>query len=374
MNIVIAPDSFKECLTAAEVARCIAHGIHNVIPNATIDLCPMADGGEGTADALVAAYHGNWVNLEVSDPLMKSIPAHYGILPGLDTAAIDMAEASGLARLVQAERNPAVTSTYGTGQLMAHALNTGIKKIIIGLGGSATNDGGMGMARALGYRFYDADGQELSHGGAELVRLASIDDSEIIPAIEHATILAAYDVNAPLTGPTGASMVYSPQKGADGDMTHVLEHAMEHYSAFLQEYTGRNVHSLPGSGAAGGLGAGLIAFAKASLIPGVELVANTVGLEEKIQQADWVITGEGRLDPQSIQGKVPVGVARIARKYSKPVMVMTGQTDGDLDSIHEEGISRIKVISPPEASWESILRNTPEWLEEAAAGFARELR
>jgi glycerate kinase len=373
MNIVIAPDSFKECLTAAEVSRCIAHGVHNVIPDATIVLCPMADGGEGTADALVEAYSGGWTNTEVSDPLLKSIPAHYGTLPDLGTAVMDMAEASGLARLVKEERNPSVTSTYGTGQLMGHALQSGIKKIVIGLGGSATNDGGMGMAQALGYRFLDSDGNELPDGGAALINLARIDDTKVIPELSGTTIKAAYDVNAPLTGPSGASIVFSPQKGADAEMTQTLERAMIHYSSVLEEYTGSPIHTLPGSGAAGGLGAGLIAFAKASLVPGVELVAQTIGLEEKIQQADYVITGEGKLDGQSMQGKVPVGVARLAKRFNKPVVALVGQLDADFDSLEKEGFSRIQMISPPDAPWETILQNTPAWLEEEAMVFAREL-
>jgi len=373
MNIVIAPDSFKECLTAPQVAQSIASGIKSVLPEASINLIPMADGGEGTAEALVSASGGSWISTTAYDPLMRLVDARYGIFPDRKTAVIDMAEPSGLTRLSSAERNPAVTSTFGTGQLIKHALESGYKNIIVGLGGSATNDGGSGLATALGYRLLDAEENELPPGGAALSRLARIDDSAVLPKLSQAAIQGAFDVHAPLTGPAGATMVYGAQKGADTSLQQTLENALTHYGSRLSDFVGHAINDIPGSGAAGGLGAGLIAFAKAQLTPGVELIAQSLDLENTLQQTDWVITGEGCLDDQTMQGKVAAGVARLANKHDKPVFAIAGQITAGPDALEAMGISDAQAISPTGADWDTILENTPKWLEECAAAFAREL-
>ena len=360
MRIIIAPDSFKGSLSSLEVAQAMERGVKKVLPESTTILLPLSDGGEGLVDSLVVASGGKLVEYEVQGPLGSPVRAKMGLLGDGHTAVIEMAQASGLTLIGEEQRNPLITSTFGTGQLMQKALDLGCTKLIIGIGGSATNDGGMGMAQALGFRFLDAEGQPLGSGGGELARLVTIDTSQVDPRLQHVQIEVACDVENPLTGPRGAAHIYGPQKGATPPMVEFLDEALANYDRVLQKDLGQNVGLTPGAGAAGGLGAGLMALVGGKLVSGIELVLTVLGFTEKTKGAQLVLTGEGKFDAQSAYGKVPVGVARASQKLGVPVVVVAGTVLPDAEALHTEGIT----------AYFSIL-NRPMSLQEAMANGAQ---
>jgi glycerate kinase len=373
-KIVIAPDSYKGCLSALDVANIIESAILEFYPKINIVKVPIADGGEGTVDALVTATKGKFIYSEVLNPLGEKILAKWGILGDGTSAVIEMASASGLPLVPKEKRNPYITSTFGTGQLILSALNAKCKKIVIGIGGSATNDGGAGMAKALGVKFFDESDNELEEGGLALQKLKRIDISNIDPRIKDVEILVACDVDNPLCGPRGASAVYGPQKGATPEMVKELDKALLNFSKVSKEATGKDVKDIPGAGAAGGLGAGLMLFTNASLIPGVELVLKITGFDTLVRDADLVITGEGNTDFQTVFGKAPVGVAKAAKKYNIPVICISGGLGDGYESVFENGIDAIISISSKPASLEECMLNGATLLKSATKRLIRVLQ
>lgn len=339
-HFVLAPDSFKESLTAKEACRAMEAGLRDAFPDAAFTHVPMADGGEGTAQALVDATGGQLLSATVRGPLADDVEAGYGLLGGDPDAGsigvVEMAAASGLDLIPAARRDPRLTTTYGTGQLIAALLDRGVSTIVIGLGGSATNDAGAGMAHALGARFLDASGRELPPGGAALAELAAIDVSGLDPRLSSVRIEVACDVTNPLCGPDGASAVYGPQKGADERTVAELDSALAVFAEVVRKDLGRDVAAVPGAGAAGGLGAGLLAFTGATLRKGVDIVIEHVHLERHVATADLVITGEGRMDGQTRFGKTPFGVARVAAAYGKPVIGVTGSVGTGIEELYDD--------------------------------------
>ncbi|WP_163710693.1 glycerate kinase [Mangrovibacterium lignilyticum] len=372
MKVLIAPDSFKDCLDAASVSRHLAEGIHRVLPDAEINSIPVADGGEGFVQTMLSALGGERVDLQVFDPLRRPVLAFYGILPD-GTAVIEMAAASGIELLRREERNPLLTTTYGTGQLMADAMKKGCSKIIIGIGGSATNDGGMGMARALGFRFPDKNGDKVSWGGGSLHLITQIDSSDVNPLLAKTEILVACDVNNPLTGPLGASAVYGPQKGATPEVVEELDKNLAHFAAVIQRDLNIDVLTLPGSGAAGGLGAGLVAFAGGRLQAGFDIVKEQTKLETAVMAADIVLTGEGKMDGQTKQGKTPWGVAQLAKKHGKPLIAFAGFLGDGYRELYDEGFTSIFALPNGPASLDSCITNAPELLADTAEQVFRVL-
>jgi len=344
MRIVIAPDSFKECLSASQVASAIEKGIRRITPEVEIINIPVADGGEGTVEALVVATGGKIIPTPSVDALGRSIQSYYGILGDGKTAIIEMAAASGLELLTPEERNPLITSTYGTGLILKSVMDSGIKNIILGIGGSATNDGGAGMAQALGFHLLDQHGNPIAQGGGSLNDLHSIDCSKVHPLFQNVKITVACDVKNPLLGASGATYVYGPQKGATPEMLQKLEENLTHYSHILYQTFGIDVSDLPGSGAAGGLGAGLIAFCQAELTSGFELVDQLTNLEEQINRASFVFTAEGRIDTQTAFGKTISGVAKLAKKNQVPVIALAGAIADDLDELYNLGVTSVFAI------------------------------
>ncbi|MDP2338391.1 MAG: glycerate kinase [Bacteroidota bacterium] len=339
MNIVIAPDSLKECLTATQVAAAISEGIRRVVPEAGMVCIPMADGGEGTVDALVTATGGKIVTLASVDALNRPVQSFYGILGDGKTAVIEMAAASGLELLEPDERNPLITSTFGTGLLLKAAIEAGFTQIILGIGGSATNDGGAGMAQAMGFGLLDKNGNPIGPGGGSLERLYRIDRSTIHPQLQNVKITVACDVRNPLLGSSGATFVYGPQKGATAEMLKSLENNMAHFARILQMEFGRDVSNLPGAGAAGGLAAGLMVFCRAEISSGFELINKLTRLEEQIRLASLVFTAEGKIDSQTAYGKTVSGVARLAKKYQVPVIALAGAVTDDLTELYNQGVT-----------------------------------
>ena len=340
--IAIAPDSFKGTLSADAAARAMAAGLKRAIPGARFRIIPMADGGEGTVEAVIAATHGKWRRCVVRDPLGLKITARYGLVGDhTKRAVIEMAAASGLPLLQPRERNPLVTGTEGTGDLLCDALNRGAQQIWMGIGGSATNDGGTGMARALGVQFLDRGGKELPRGGGALVGLCRIELAHLDLRARDATIEVACDVTNPLCGPSGAAAVYGPQKGASPDMIGCLDAGLRRLAEVVKRQMGVDVAELPGSGAAGGLGFGLMAFCNARLRRGVEMVAEAVNLKEQFKGCDLVITGEGRIDGQTVNGKTPMGVAAVAVKVGVPVIAICGCTGEGWQNVHKVGIEAV---------------------------------
>lgn len=323
MRVLVAPQEYKGTLTALEAAEAMAGGLRAAFRDVEIDLAPMADGGPGTAEALLAAAGGEWRATPAHDPLMRPVEAAWALLSD-GTAVVECAAASGLVRLRPDELDPRRASTYGTGELIAAALDAGCRDLIVGLGGSATNDGGAGMAQALGFRLLDGEGSDLPPGGAALAALARIDATGAHPAIAAARVLAASDVTNPLCGAEGASAVYGPQKGADAAAVEELDRALKNFAAVVERDLGRSVLDMPGAGAAGGLGAGLVAFLGAGIVPGAEVAAKAARLDERVRQADVVITGEGRLDGQTVFGKTTAYVARLSRAAGRPVACLAG--------------------------------------------------
>lgn len=374
MRIVLAPDSFKESLKSTEVCEAIEAGLRRVWPDADIDSVPMADGGEGTVEALVSATSGRYVEAQVRDPLGQVITARYGILGDGRTAVLEMAEASGLGLVPELKRNPGFTTTFGTGQLIRHAMEQGVARIIVGIGGSATNDAGVGMAQALGYSFRDEDDGELPYGGLALAGLDWIDDMKKHAGLAHVEVIAACDVDNPLCGPEGASHVYGPQKGASPEMVELLDAALKHFGEYVEEELGVEILNVPGAGAAGGLGAGLLVFTGATLQSGVDVVAEACGLSKRIEGADLVITGEGKIDAQSMHGKTPVGVAHVARDMGVPVVAFAGVLGEGHEAVREEGIDAIVPICVDGMDKGFAMTHAAELLSDAAESFAQEWR
>jgi glycerate kinase len=371
VKIIVAPDSFKESLSATQVAEAISSGIKRVIPAAQISCVPFADGGEGTVEALVAATNGKLATAATTDPLGRPVRSFYGILGDGQTAVIEMAAASGLELLKSDERNPLLASTYGTGLLLKAALEAGFTNIILGIGGSATNDGGAGMAQALGFRLLDRDGNSIAPGGGFLHKLNTIDRSAVNPALERATITVACDVRNPLLGTSGATRVYGPQKGASPAMLEILEHNLSHWARILQETFGTEVAEIPGAGAAGGLGAGLIAFCKAQLVSGFDLIAELTGLEKQLVQTSLIFTGEGRIDDQTISGKTISGMARLAKKHEIPLIALAGFVSRDLHELYSLGVTSVFPITNRPMSLDESKAETAELLADTAERVMR---
>jgi glycerate kinase len=367
---VLAPDSFKESMTAKEVCIAMEKGIKKALPEAVCIQVPMADGGEGTVQSLVDATAGKIYPVTVTGPLGTPVEASFGILGDGETAAIEMASASGIHFVNKDTKNPLITTTYGTGELIKAALDQGVGKIIIGIGGSATNDGGAGMAQALGVKLLDENGEELGFGGGALGRLATVDISGIDPRLKDTKIFVASDVTNPLCGEKGASHVFGPQKGATSEMVQALDANLAHYAGVLKEQLGKDIIDFPGAGAAGGLGAGLLAFTSAELRSGIELVIDFTDLEQKVKMADFVLTGEGGIDFQTQYGKTPYGVAQAAKKYGKPVIALAGYV-GEVDVLYDKGIDAIFGILPKAMSLEEALAAGQENIEKTAENIAR---
>ena len=357
MNIIIAPDSFKGSLTAVAVADAIEQGIRAVAPEAELVRVPLADGGEGTAQALVDATGGHMIQQRVLGPLREPVDAFFGILGDDTTGVVEMAAASGLALVPVERRDPRITTSYGTGQLIAAAMDRGCKKIIVAVGGSATNDGGAGMAQALGASLTDANGAQIGPGAAELLRLAKIDVSHIDVRIGQTEFYVATDVSNPLCGPEGASAVYGPQKGATPEMVPELDAALAHYALILARDLRQDVADRAGAGAAGGLGAGLMAFLGAQARMGIAVVLEAVDFESYLEAADLVITGEGRIDAQTTYGKTLTGVGRLARRHGVPVVALAGAVEEEADRLAEIGIdAAVSVVPAPMTEAEAIAR------------------
>ena len=341
LTIVLAPDSFKESMTAKEVCESMEAGIKKINKDITCIHVPMADGGEGTMQSLVDATYGEVYSLNVVGPLGDEIKAEYGILGDGEIGILEMASASGIHLVPKEKRNPLITTSYGTGQLIKACLDKGVKKLLIGIGGSATNDGGAGVVQALGGKLLDKDGNELSFGGGELKKLHKIDLTNFDKRLKDVKIEVACDVNNPLCGEKGASNVFGPQKGATPEMVDLLDDSLNHYASVIKEQIGKDVLNVPGAGAAGGLGAGLMAFLNGELKKGIDMVIEYSKLEEKVKDADMVWTGEGSIDFQTQYGKTPIGVAKIAKKYNKPVIALAGRVGDNIDVLYENGIDSI---------------------------------
>jgi len=371
MRIVIAPDSFKGSVSALCVAEAMARGVLEVFPGADVRKVPIADGGEGTVEALVSATGGQLKTAQVSGPLGETRTAQWGVLGDARTAVIEMAAASGLPLVPAGQRDPRITCTYGTGELIRAALDTGLRRIIVGIGGSATNDGGSGMARALGAHFIADDGSQLPPGGGALARLSRIDITELDPRLLETEIMVACDVDNPLCGPRGASAVFGPQKGATAEMVQELDRALGHFADCARAASGRDVATLAGAGAAGGLGAGLMFFTPARLKPGVAIVLDAVGFVELVKDAAFVITGEGRTDFQTAYGKAPVGVARVAKQFGVPVFCISGGLGDGADDVLAQGIDAIMSICKRPLSLEECMQDAEALIEEAAVRLCR---
>ncbi|ASR45213.1 glycerate kinase [Paenibacillus kribbensis] len=373
-TFVLAPDSFKESMTAKEVCIAMEKGLRKVYPTANYVHIPMADGGEGTVQSLVDATGGQLRYLEVTGPLGEPVTAAYGLLGDGTTAAIEMASASGIHLVNKDNKNPLKTTTYGTGELIRECLNQGIRKIIIGIGGSATNDGGTGMAEALGVRFLDAKGNTLPRGGGSLGELASIDISSLDARLQQVQLIVACDVTNPLCGEHGASHVFGPQKGATPEMVQQLDANLAHYADVVKRQLGKDVRDLPGAGAAGGLGAGLLIFTQASLQKGIEIVIEYTGLKQKLAKADIVFTGEGGIDFQTKFGKTPYGVAQAAKQSGKKVIAVAGYVGEGIDTLYQEGIDAVFGIVPGASELGKLLVEGPQNVERTCENIARVLQ
>lgn len=369
--IVLAPDSFKESMTAKEVCEAMERGIRKANSQIRCIHVPMADGGEGTMQSLVDATGGRVYSKEVVGPLGNNVVAEYGILGNGEIGVIEMASASGIHLVDSEKRNPLITTTFGTGQLIKACLDKGVKKLLIGIGGSATNDGGAGFIQALGGRLLDENGDDLSYGGGALAKLHTIDLSNLDERLKYVSVEVACDVNNPLCGKEGASYVFGPQKGATREMIEILDQNLSHYAEVIKEQLGKDVISKAGAGAAGGLGAGLMAFLDVKLKSGIEMVIEYANLEEKVRDADMVWTGEGSIDFQTQYGKTPLGVAMIAKKYNKPVIALAGRVGNDIDDLYDKGIDAIFGIMRGVTSIEEALVKGPENVEKTSENIIR---
>lgn len=371
-TFVLAPDSFKESMSAKKACEAMERGIRKVLSDAEVIHVPMADGGEGTVDALVDGSNGKRIEVVVSGPIpTEKVTTYYGLLADKKTAVMEMAKANGIELLAENQRNPLLTSTYGTGEMIKAALDRGAERIIIGIGGSVTNDGGAGMAQALGVRLLDEKNNELPVGGGTLSRLSKVDVTNLDPRIKNTEIVIASDVTNPLTGPKGASVVFGPQKGATPEMVEELDKNLDHYAQVIEKELAIDIADQPGAGAAGGLGAGLLVFAGASMRSGVDLVIELTHLEETIAQADYVFTGEGGMDFQTKFGKTPYGVAKVAKKYQKPVFACAGYIGEQVEVLYDEGITAIFGILAKSGSLDEALKSGEVNLERTVENIVR---
>lgn len=371
MKFILAPDSFKESMTAKEACISMENGIRKVFKDATCIHVPMADGGEGTVDALIESTNGNLHEVEVTAPLGNKVKAKFGILGDGKTAVIEMAEASGIHLVKLEDRNPLLTTTFGTGELIKYALDMNIERIIIGLGGSATNDGGVGMLQALGASFKDSDGKEIAFGGGVLKDLCTIDLSGFDKRIYDVKIEVACDVKNPLTGENGASFVFGAQKGGNKETLEELDSNLKHYAEVVKRDMGKEIDKVEGAGAAGGLGAALIGFCNGKLESGIDLVIKHSNLEDKVRKADFVFTGEGSIDFQTKFGKTPIGVAKIAKKYNIPVIAFGGRIWEGIDELYSLGIDSVIGITPGVISLDEALSKGKDNLEISAENVVR---
>ena len=371
MKIVIAPDSFKESLSAMEVAAAIAEGWQKILPDTECVCIPMADGGEGTVQSLIDATQGRLKNIEVTAPLGNKVIAEFGISGDGNTAVIEMAAASGLHLVPMDERNPLITTSFGTGELIKAALDEGVKKIILGIGGSATNDAGAGMLQALGAIFLNRDGLPIGFGGGSLIDTARADFSKLDPRLQQVEFEVACDVDNPLCGKKGASAVFGPQKGATPEMVAELDQALYHFADVIQQQHGLDIRHHAGAGAAGGMGGGLLTLPNVTLKAGVQIVIEAVNLAEAVRDADLVITGEGRMDAQSAHGKAPVGVAGVAKQFGKPVIAIVGCLREDYEVVYQHGIDAVFPIIRQLGALETILANGRYNLISAAQNIAK---
>ncbi len=371
MRIAIAPDSFKGTLSAQEAAEEIERGLKRALPGVETILVPVADGGEGTVESMADALDGRLVEVDVHDPLGRPRKASLAISGDGSLAVLEMASASGLPLLAPDERNPLKTCTQGTGDLIKYAIDQGVKKILAGIGGSATNDAGTGMARVLGFRFLDTDGKELEPGGGSLGRLASIDADGRDPLLSGVEFEIACDVDNPLTGPKGASRVFGPQKGATPEMVVALDRNLANFAAVARRDLGADILEAPGAGAAGGLGGGFMAFCGGTLRSGAEMVTEAVGLKSKIKGFDLVITGEGRMDSQTAHGKTPAGVAAVARELGIPVIAICGSAGPGIQELRSIGIEAVFDALPEPVSEADLPKRAPEMLATCAEQVGR---
>ncbi|GAB1667779.1 TPA: glycerate kinase [Mannheimia haemolytica] len=371
MKIVIAPDSFKESLTALEVAQAIQQGFSRVFPEAEYQLVPMADGGEGSVQSLVDATHGSLQKISVIAPLANEVEAFLGLSGDQKTAFIEMAAASGLHLVPMEQRNPLITTSYGTGQLIKAALDLGVEKIILGIGGSATNDGGVGMLQALGAKFLNAEQREIGFGGEALSQIQQIDLSGLDLRLSQVEFEVACDVDNPLCGERGASAIFGPQKGATPEMVETLDYALLHFAETVKSQLGIEIAEKAGAGAAGGMGGGLLLLPNVTLRSGVQIILEATDLAEKLADADLVVTGEGRMDAQSIAGKTPIGVARAAKQFGKPVIAIVGSLKEDYPVVYQHGIDAVFPIIRQVSNLEAVLKSGKENLISTAENVAR---
>ncbi|MBU3135425.1 glycerate kinase [Clostridium gasigenes] len=371
MKFILAPDSFKESMSSKEACDAMERGIKKIIPEAECIKVPMADGGEGTVEALIGATNGTFHKVNVIAPLGNKVEAVFGILGNKKTAVIEMASASGIQLVKREERNPLITTTFGTGQLIKAALDLGVKHIVVGIGGSATNDGGAGMIQALGGKLLDRKGEEISFGGGALGSLDRIDISELDLRLKDTVIEVACDVTNPLVGETGASAVFGPQKGATEEMVKELDNNLLHFSRIIKETLGKDVAYIEGSGAAGGLGAALLSFLNAELKRGIDLIINHTELKEKIKGADFVFTGEGAIDNQTIYGKTPMGVAKVAKEQGVKTIAFAGKVGEGVDNLYAIGITSIFSIMKGVSNLDNALKDGKENLELAVENVVR---
>ncbi len=374
-TFLLAPDSFKESMTAEQACAAMQRGIVKALPDAQFIYVPMADGGEGTVDALVAARNGRKVELDVSGPfIQQKVQSYFGLIENDQTAVIEMALANGIHLIESSQRNPLLTSTLGTGEIIKAALELSVSKIIIGLGGSVTNDAGAGMAQALGAKFLDENGQAVQVGGGQLDQIQSIDLSQLDPRLKSTEIVIASDVNNPLCGENGASHVFAPQKGATSEMVDVLDQNLSHFANLVKQQLNLDIAHVQGTGAAGGLGFGLMAFAGAKIRSGVEIVIEETGLSEKIAQADYVFTGEGGIDFQTKFGKTPFGVAQVAKRFNKPVIAFAGYVGKGIEELYDEGFTAIFGIVDGACDLQTALKNGEKNLERCCVNVVKVLK
>jgi len=373
MQIIIAPDSFKGSCSAVEVANSMEKGVKKVFPNAITIKIPIADGGEGTVDAIVMGAKGAYKEAIVKNPFGEPIKALYGILPD-GSAVIEMAAASGITCIPKEKLNPMIASTYGTGELIKAALDNGAKKILLGIGGSATNDGGVGMAMALGVSFLNKKGESIGLGGGSLGDIHTIDISGIDERIKDTTFIVACDVTNPLCGKDGATAVYGPQKGAAEEMIKQLDNNLKHYAEVIKNDLGKDILNVPGTGAAGGLGAGLLIFCNAILKSGIKTVLETVQIENYLAKTDLIISGEGKIDSQSLFGKVPIGLAEKAKDYKIPVVAVVGGIGKGIEKIYEAGIDTVTTIVDGPISLEEAMENANCLIETSTERLLRAIK
>jgi len=373
MQIIVAPDSFKGSISAIEAANSIEKGIKRVFSEALVIKIPIADGGEGTVDAIVMGSNGTYRKAIVTGPLGEKVQAKYGILPG-ECAVIEMAEASGITLISTEKLNPMEATTYGTGELVKAALDEGAKKIIMGIGGSATNDGGMGFAQALGVIFKDKEGNILGQGAKYLEAIHTMDLSGLDKRIMKTEFIVACDVTNTLCGEKGASAVYGPQKGATPEMVKKLDNDLRHYAELIKVQLGKDVLNLEGSGAAGGLGAGLLVFCNATLKSGIKTVLEAVHIDKYLKDTQLIITGEGKIDGQSVYGKVPVGIAEAAKPYNLPVIALVGMIGEEASKVYAYGVDSIMSLVDKPMSLEEAMCEGKELLENAAERMMRMIK